>query len=120
MSALVPTKLRPPAGRSGLIARPRLARGLEDDRPPRVIVVQAPAGYGKTTLLAQWAEALARAGRTVGWLTIDEDDNEPSRLLLHLAAALLGDHAEREAILGGIVADLQLAPAGFARMLDHL
>ena len=114
------TKLRPPVGRSPLIARPRLARGLGAERPPRMIVVRAPAGYGKTTLLAQWCDELDRAGRATGWVTLDEDDNEPSRLLLHLAAALLGADPERAARLEALVAELQAAPASASRILDHV
>jgi len=51
---------------------------------PRVVVV-APAGYGKTTLLAQWA---ARDARPFAWLSVDERDNDPIVLLRHLVAAL--------------------------------
>ena len=49
------------------------------------MTVAAPAGYGKTTLLAQWAE---RDARPFAWVTIDERDNDPVVLLRHVAAAL--------------------------------
>jgi hypothetical protein len=50
-----------------------------------VVSVVAPAGYGKTTLLAQWAQ---RKGGRVGWLTVDPHDNDPAVLLTYLAVAL--------------------------------
>ena len=53
--------------------------------PTRLICVAAPSGYGKTTLLAQWAER--RAGR-VAWVSLDRRDNDPVVLLRHLATAL--------------------------------
>ena len=59
----------------------RLARG--DLRP--VVSVAAPAGYGKTTLLAQWAE---RNGQAFAWVSLDERDNDPKVLLSYVAAAL--------------------------------
>jgi LuxR family transcriptional regulator, maltose regulon positive regulatory protein len=65
--------------RSPLIER--LARG--DPRP--VVAVVAPAGYGKTTLLSQWAE---RGGQAFAWVSLDERDNDPRVLLAYVAAAL--------------------------------
>ena len=55
--ALLESKLRRPAGRPGIMARPALVERLSSDVTPGVISVVAPAGYGKTTLLAQWAES---------------------------------------------------------------
>jgi LuxR family maltose regulon positive regulatory protein len=65
--------------RSRLIAR--LARG---DRCP-IVSVAAPAGYGKTTLLSQWAE---RNGQSFAWVSVDEADNDPKVLLSYVAEAL--------------------------------
>jgi hypothetical protein len=45
-----------------------------------IICVVAPAGYGKTTMLAQWAE---RTGRPVAWVSVDQHDNDPATLLTH-------------------------------------
>jgi LuxR family transcriptional regulator, maltose regulon positive regulatory protein len=81
---VVHAKIRPPVLRQGLVARPALVNRLRRDAAPVVSVV-APAGYGKTILLAQWAEAEARP---VAWLTIDSRDNDPAVLLPHLVAAL--------------------------------
>ena len=82
----VQTRLRPPGLGSDLLARPRLLQalsGLLSSHP--VVLVSAPAGYGKTTLLA----SLAAAGDVpVAWLSIDEEDNDPSNFLSGLIGAL--------------------------------
>ena len=57
---------------------------LQRDASPIVSVV-APAGYGKTTLLSQWAE---RNGQALAWVSVDEADNDPKMLLSYIAAAL--------------------------------
>ena len=65
--------------RSSLIQR--LERG--DSRP--IVSVVAPAGYGKTTLLSQWADC---SGQSFAWVSVDEADNDPKVLLSYVAAAL--------------------------------
>jgi LuxR family maltose regulon positive regulatory protein len=81
---LVEAKLRPPAQRPATVERDRLLGPLLDGRGPRVVAVIAPPGYGKTTLLAQWA---AREPRPVAWLTLDDLDNDPAVLLSYVATA---------------------------------
>jgi LuxR family maltose regulon positive regulatory protein len=61
----------------------RLSVGLR--RGGKLTLVSAPAGFGKTTLLSEWA---ASAGRPVAWLSLDEDDNDPARFMSYLVAAL--------------------------------
>ena len=82
---LVVSKLRRPLVRPGTVRRSqlveRLARG--DARP--IISVVAPAGYGKTTLLSQWA---ARNSQAFAWVSVDEPDNDPKVLLTYVAQAL--------------------------------
>jgi hypothetical protein len=63
-SLLVATKLRVPAPRSGLIGRARLIERLERGAGSRLVLVSAPAGFGKTSLLTQWLEAVSGRGRT--------------------------------------------------------
>lgn len=86
-TALLSTKLQIPRMRATSVSRPRLTdrlvTGLEEGR--RLTVVSAPAGYGKTTLLAEW---LPLSGRRCGWLAVDEQDNEPVRFWTYLIAAL--------------------------------
>jgi LuxR family transcriptional regulator, maltose regulon positive regulatory protein len=82
---LLASKVRRPPVRPGTVPRPCLIDRLRgDDRPPIVSVV-APPGYGKTTLLAQWAE---RNGQPFAWVSVDEADNDPKVLLSYVAEAL--------------------------------
>jgi LuxR family transcriptional regulator, maltose regulon positive regulatory protein len=82
---LVESKLHPPAARPGTVIRTGLVeRLLASDGVPVVCVV-APAGYSKTTLLGQWAQ---RKGHRVGWVSLDQRDNDPAVLLTYLAVAL--------------------------------
>jgi LuxR family transcriptional regulator, maltose regulon positive regulatory protein len=82
---IVESKLFRPKLRDGLVQRPTLVDSLARSGAVPLVVVQAPAGYGKTTLLAQWAE---RDGRASAWLSLDARDNDASVLLTHLAVAL--------------------------------
>jgi LuxR family transcriptional regulator, maltose regulon positive regulatory protein len=82
---LVEAKLRQPAPSPGMVARSRLIDLLMGDPQPPVVSVIAPAGYGKTLLLADWA---ARTPRDVAWVTLDEFDNSPSVFLTYVAAAI--------------------------------
>ncbi len=81
---LVTLKLLPPLVRRGTIRRPVLGR-LAGADPRRIISVVAPPGYGKTTLLAQWAEL---SGTAFAWVSVDERDNDPRILLSYVAQAL--------------------------------
>jgi LuxR family transcriptional regulator, maltose regulon positive regulatory protein len=82
---LVESKLRPPSPRSGIVPRTALLDRLRAQDAVPIISVVAPAGYGKSTLLAQWAE---RKGRRVGWVSVDQRDNDPTLLLTYLAVAV--------------------------------
>jgi LuxR family maltose regulon positive regulatory protein len=78
---LLATKLHVPGSRPGFVPRPRLAGALGGG----LVLVCAPAGFGKTTLLADW---LRSAGRPVAWLSLDVGDNDPVRFWRHVVAAL--------------------------------
>jgi LuxR family transcriptional regulator, maltose regulon positive regulatory protein len=78
------SKFQPPAVRPGIVARTALVDRLATAHEP-VITVVAPPGYGKTTLMAQWAE---RIGSRVAWVCCDEKDNDPVVLLSAIAVAL--------------------------------
>jgi LuxR family maltose regulon positive regulatory protein len=82
---LVTSKLQRPPVRPGAIRRSSLIEwlGRHDSRP--VVSVVAPAGYGKTTLLSQWA---GRSGEAFAWVSVDEADNDPKVLLTYVAEAL--------------------------------
>jgi LuxR family transcriptional regulator, maltose regulon positive regulatory protein len=83
---LVWTKLQPPAQRAGLIPRASLQSLLQDAVEARLCLLDAPAGFGKTTLLAQWC-AEAGAGR-VAWVSLEQGDNDPVRFWIYLVEAL--------------------------------
>ena len=78
------SKFHPPRARLGIVARTALVERLAATTAP-VITVTAPPGYGKTTLMAQWAQ---RIGSRVAWLSCDDADNDPVVLLSALALAL--------------------------------
>jgi LuxR family maltose regulon positive regulatory protein len=82
---LLATKLYAPPARPGLVARPRLLQRLDRGLDSHLILVSAPAGFGKTTLVGEW---LRRADRLFAWLSLDEGDNGPARFLAYLIAAL--------------------------------
>ena len=87
--SLLATKFHIPPMRSDGITRPRLLErmtaGLRGNR--KLTLVSAPAGYGKTTVVAEWLHFL-RNGQRVVWLSLDEADNEPVRFLLYFIVAL--------------------------------
>jgi LuxR family transcriptional regulator, maltose regulon positive regulatory protein len=90
--AVLGTKLHLPATRRPLVARPRLTElvGSGASELPRLVLVSAPAGFGKTTLLSQWLAPTRPGGQAprVAWLSLDEGDNDLRRLLTHLVGAL--------------------------------
>jgi LuxR family transcriptional regulator, maltose regulon positive regulatory protein len=77
-----------PARFRGLVARPRLVAILSELPAKRLAVIKAPAGFGKSSLAAAWAEKLEQGGDNVGWLTIDTDDDEATRFLFYVSQAL--------------------------------
>jgi ATP/maltotriose-dependent transcriptional regulator MalT len=78
------TKYRPPVPTGSLVARNRLLDVLRAGGRRRLVLIHAPSGFGKSTLAAQWREELDRGGVAVGWLTIDDDDNNVVWFLAHL------------------------------------
>jgi len=87
--SLLQTKLYIPPIRPGLVSRPRLIErlnaGLGQDLGRKLTVIAAPAGFGKTTLAAQWLHT-AQCPST--WLSLDESDNDETRFLTYVVAAL--------------------------------
>ena len=83
---LVDVKLTAPLARPGMVAKADVIAQLCESRSPLVSVV-APAGYGKTTLLAQWAGADPRA---FAWVALDRQDDDAVVFLRYIAAAIHG------------------------------
>ncbi|MGH2614761.1 MAG: LuxR C-terminal-related transcriptional regulator [Thermomicrobiales bacterium] len=84
-SALLTTKLRIPPLPRQTVHRARLVDALERGVPDhKLILLSAPAGYGKTTLLAQWAHA---SRLPIAWLSLGEEDNDPDRFFRYLLTA---------------------------------
>jgi ATP/maltotriose-dependent transcriptional regulator MalT len=87
--AIIQGKLFPATGTRKPLPRPRLDSSSDvlDGIFP-VVVVAAPAGYGKSTLMARWHARLLERGVSCAWLSLDEDDSDAARFLRHLIAAL--------------------------------
>jgi LuxR family maltose regulon positive regulatory protein len=129
---LLATKFYIPPTRQSHVPRPRLIR-MFDARPPaaKLTLVSASAGYGKTALIAEW---LARSESRAAWLSLDEGDNDPTRFLTYLVAALervdgkfgsktrpLLDSPQPlppEAVLTALVNEMAAAPEAFVLVLD--
>jgi LuxR family maltose regulon positive regulatory protein len=127
------TKLYIPPLRPNLTPRPRLIerlnRGLR--RTPGVTLISAPAGFGKTTLVNEW---LRQSDLCAAWLSLDETDNDPTRFLTYLVAALqqightigqIGQgtaqtphSAPTEALLTGLINEIAANSTPFVLVLD--
>ena len=96
---LVMSKLRRPLLRPGTVRRSPLIERLAGDDSCPVVSVAAPAGYGKTTLLSQWAEG---NGQSFAWVSVDEADNDPKVLLTYIAEALDAVEPIGERVFGAL------------------
>ena len=86
VSPLLLTKIEPPRIRPGHVPRRELVERLRHGLHRRLNLVSAPAGWGKTTLLAEWLTAEEEIA--FAWLSLDEEDNDPARFWAYFAAAL--------------------------------
>jgi LuxR family maltose regulon positive regulatory protein len=119
---LLTTKLHRPRTRPGFVPRPRLAGRLAHTRGGELTLVCAPAGFGKTALVADWSQ---RDPRPVAWLSLDEGDNDPARFWRHVAAALdrvwPGIAEGAAALLGGLQpASLEAVVTSLVNELDAM
>src|SRR5688500_1822074 len=82
---LLSTKLHPARTRSFLLPRTRLTDKLDDGLQCKLTTITAPSGYGKTTLLSEWAR---RRNRAAAWLSLDTLDNDPAAFWSYFIGAL--------------------------------
>lgn len=82
---LLTTKLFIPTSRQRLVSRPRLVEKLNQGVTQKLLLISAPAGFGKTTLVNEW---LTKSGKQAAWLTLDERDGDLNRFLEYFIAAL--------------------------------
>ena len=108
---ILATKLYVPSPRPRVVPRPRLIEWLNEELRPyqgfgrKLTLISAPAGFGKTTLISDW---LQQSKVPAAWLSLDEGDNDPTRFLVYLVAALQTmPIAEGANIGGGVLAVLQ-------------
>jgi len=116
---LIQTKLHPPRIRAPLVDRARLGERL-DAHGGRIVLVSAPAGFGKTVLVADW---LSRQEGPWAWLSLDELDNDPSRFCAHMAAAVASLRVEGASRAAEVLdrlspPDLSLPPAFLPAFLE--
>jgi LuxR family transcriptional regulator, maltose regulon positive regulatory protein len=131
-AGLVATKLHAPALRRELVERTRLLERLEVPALPTLTIVSAPAGFGKSTLLAAWSARTRAAGHEVTWLSLDVRDNDLTLFQSYVIAALasidatIGIDARRllessesaHVVLGSVVNDLMTVTGEAVVVLD--
>jgi LuxR family maltose regulon positive regulatory protein len=105
---LLKTKLYIPTVPASRVMRSRLIGRLGEAEKHALTIISAPAGFGKTTLLAEW---ITRTSLPVAWLSLDSGDNDPYRFLSYLVSALEGIHEGVGIEARQIMQSLQLVPS---------
>ena len=85
---LLTTKLYAPPPRPGPVPRPRLTQRLNEGLTRKLTLISAPAGFGKTTLIGEWRSAPPAGELPCAWVSLDGEDNEPTRFWTYVVAAL--------------------------------
>ncbi|MES2148967.1 MAG: LuxR C-terminal-related transcriptional regulator [Pseudomonadota bacterium] len=126
LNHLLVTKLNPPGIPPAVVLRSRVCAQVCAAQPARVVLVRAPAGFGKTTTMLQCRAQLEQAGLDTAWLTLDSGDNDAARFLagLHAAVAKIAPAAEpAQGAPGDLALDLMARLAAhdapFALLLDE-
>jgi LuxR family maltose regulon positive regulatory protein len=113
---LLTTKFFVPSAPHSLIARPHLTALLDQGLRRKLILISAPAGFGKTTLLSSWVQSLPQehpGAPRVAWVSLDEGDNEPVLFWTYLLTAL---DAQQPGLCAPLLAYLQIQQASMAQM----
>lgn len=129
--SMLATKLYLPRPRPNVVSRSRLIERLNEGRYRSLTLLAAPAGFGKTTLLSQWIEAIEQP---TAWLSMDKGENDPARFLTYLLATLqtivptIGEEIIRvlqspqppsiDAMVTMLLNDLTTVPDSFVLVLD--
>lgn len=117
---LLETKLHAPRRRRGLVERPRLTGRLVGSTLPALTIVAAPAGFGKTTLLADWFAGPGGEGLSTAWVSLDARDNDATVFWSYVIAAvrcIVPDEGRRA---GSLLASSQPLEAVVASLLNDL
>ena len=123
MTSILATKLYIPPLRKNVVSRPRLIERLNEGLcrdqgfGPQLTLISAPAGFGKTTLVSEWA---AGCDRRVAWLSLEEGDSDPARFLTYLVAALQTVAPDIGEGVLGVLHAAQPQPADIEAMLTAL
>ena len=128
---ILATKLYIPPPAPKVVLRARLVERLNDGLRRKLTLISAPAGFGKTTLVSAW---VASSDRPVAWLSLDEGDNDPTRFLVYLVAAVrtiaptIGEGLlsllqspqppPMESILTALLNEITTIPANFVLVID--
>src|SRR5438067_3671263 len=128
---ILATKLYIPQPPPKVVLRARLVERLNEGLRRKFTLISAPAGFGKTTLVSAW---VASSDRPVAWLSLDEGDNDPTRFLVHLVAAVrtiaptIGEGLlsllqspqlpPMESILTALLNEITTIPANFVLVID--
>ena len=130
---LISTKLLIPKVRRQVVTRPRLLDRLRRATEVRLTLVSAPAGFGKTTLLAAWLGGMEEDRRRIAWVSLDAADSDPASFWTYVVSALqaavpgVGPSAFEliapsdlpiESVLTMVLNDLAMAPADVWLVLD--
>ncbi|MHB1341155.1 MAG: LuxR C-terminal-related transcriptional regulator [Coriobacteriia bacterium] len=133
---ILDTKLYVLPPRSDAVLRPCLTKRLDEGLRSRLILLSAPAGFGKTTLVSEWAAGCTRLEPEVrpAWLSLDETDSDPARFLAYIVAALrtvtasIGEAAlgmlqspqppQTESILTALLNEIATLPHDLVLVLD--
>ncbi len=104
LETILSTKLFIPPPQPRAVIRPRLLERLDDGLHRKLTLISAPAGFGKTTLVSEW---LASCNRPAAWLSLDDEDSDPTRFLMYVIAAVQRVAPEVGAGLQGSLISLQ-------------
>jgi LuxR family transcriptional regulator, maltose regulon positive regulatory protein len=113
---VVAAKLMRPLVRPGTVRRSSLIERLARDDGCPVVSVVAPGGYGKTTLLAQWAE---RSSQAFAWVSVGEADNDPKVLLRYVAEALNAVEPIDRRVFDALASPASSVPGSVVPRLGH-